>query len=124
MNDNTARRSPPARMTAVLRGIRGRCPRCGQGRLFHGYLRQIATCSSCAEPVGAIRAEDGPAWLTILITGPLVLPPIFLIPALSGWPDWLALAVSLVLAASVALALLPRVKGGFIGVLWLSKSAV
>ena len=55
--------------SAVLRGLRGRCPHCGQGHLFRAYLKPVDACSVCHEPLKHIRADDGPAWLTILIVG-------------------------------------------------------
>lgn len=109
--------------TVVWRAVRGRCPRCGKGALFHGYVQQAAICASCGEPIGDIRAEDGPSWLTILLTGPVVLPVIFILFAFSGWPDLAIVSIGVVLAVGLALCLLPRVKGGFIGVLWLSKNS-
>ncbi|KTD21354.1 DUF983 domain-containing protein [Legionella londiniensis] len=60
---------------AVLwRGIRGRCPSCGHEKIFESYLKQGESCSNCQEDIGRFRADDGPAWLTILVIGHIVAP--------------------------------------------------
>ncbi len=105
-------------LTPILRGLRGRCPACGKGRLFSGYLRQEAACSHCGEPTGLIRAEDGPPWLTVLILGPLLAPLSYIVSMKSPAPLWISLIALGGFAIGAVLFLLPRIKGGFIGLLW------
>ncbi|MBU2607597.1 MAG: DUF983 domain-containing protein [Alphaproteobacteria bacterium] len=105
-------------LTPILRGLRGRCPACGKGRLFTGYLRQAPTCSHCGEPTGQIRAEDGPPWLTVLILGPLLAPLTFIVSMKVALPLWLSLSALGAFAIGAVLFLLPRIKGAFIGLLW------
>jgi uncharacterized protein (DUF983 family) len=104
----------------VIRTFLGRCPTCGEGRLFASYLKPVACCAMCGEALGHIRAEDGPAWLTILLVGHIVAP--FLLGVVPGlmWPDWAILAVSMAFTLVLALTILPRVKGFFIGMIWRS----
>jgi uncharacterized protein (DUF983 family) len=111
--------TPPARPTgrAIWRGVRHRCPACGKGRLFTGYLKPVATCASCGEDLSAIRAEDGPSWLTILLLGPVVVPAALFL-AFSGVPQIVLIAMSAAVLMAGVLLLLPRVKGGFIGAIW------
>ena len=119
-NEDMATISNPARSVwpAVLRGLRFRCPNCGRGHLFRSYLKPVDVCSECAENLGRIRADDGPAWLTVLITGhvtvgaALTMEMVHPIAVASG----IAIFCSLTLA--MALALLPRAKGVFIGAIW------
>ena len=59
---------------AVGRGFRQRCPRCGAGPLMHGYLKVRDNCAVCGEALHHHRADDGPAYLTILIVGHLMAP--------------------------------------------------
>ena len=59
---------------AILRGLRCKCPNCGQGNLFQGYLKIVDSCPSCDEVFVHHRADDGPAYLTILIVGHLLAP--------------------------------------------------
>lgn len=105
----------------ILRGIIGRCPNCGKGRIFHKYLKQVNNCGICNESLGEIRAEDGPAWLTILIVGHLLAPFIIMFAFNTIWPDWLSVTVWSVLAIILALVILPRTKGLFIAILWRLK---
>lgn len=108
---------PPLSLT-LARGMCGHCPRCGGGRIFASYLKPVAACAVCGEKLGHIRADDGPAWLTIVLVGHIIAP--FLLHELpdSTWPEWLHLIVWPSLAAALTLVILPRAKGLFIGLLW------
>ena len=104
--------------SAIWRGTLGRCPNCGQGRLFAGFLRITPECPSCGEPLGRYRAADGPAFITISVVGLLLIP-------ILGWsfvalrPDPLTLALILTVSVTVlTLAVLRLVKGAWIGYLW------
>ena len=59
---------------AVLRGLRGRCPNCGRGRIFRAYLKVADRCSVCGEAFHHHRADDAPAYFVILIVGHMVVP--------------------------------------------------
>ncbi|HEX5778813.1 MAG TPA: DUF983 domain-containing protein [Xanthobacteraceae bacterium] len=50
-------------------GLRGRCPRCGEGRLFAGYLDLAPRCERCGLDYSFADAGDGPAVFVILIAG-------------------------------------------------------
>jgi uncharacterized protein (DUF983 family) len=107
----------------LWRGICGRCPNCGESKLFDGYIDQINTCPNCQENIGAIRADDGPAWLTILITGHIAAPFIAYFALHDTLPYWQAMIFLLALVLMTAFILLPRAKGLFIAGIWLmSKS--
>lgn len=107
----------PALM-AVMRGLRGRCPDCGRGKLFAGYLKQAPACSMCGAKTGEIAAEDGPPWLTVLMLGPLLAALTFIAARQEAWPLWMRLAGLGAFAIGAVLVMLPRVKGGLIGALW------
>jgi len=102
----------------VIRSFICRCPRCGQGRLFARYLKPVASCSVCGEALGHIRADDGPAWLTILLVGHILGPLMLAIIPNTTWPDWLSMMVWPLAALALSLMLLPRAKGVFIGLIW------
>src|SRR5688572_1409768 len=59
-------------LSSVFRGACARCPNCGRGRLFRAYLKPVESCAECHESLKHIRADDGPAWLTILVVGHIV----------------------------------------------------
>ncbi|MGY6632873.1 MAG: DUF983 domain-containing protein [Alkalilacustris sp.] len=114
--------APPPRSnaSAMRRGLRGRCPHCGRGRLFDGYLTVVRTCASCHEPLGLYRAADGPAFVTMTLVG-LLLVPLLGIGFVAFRPDPLTLALSVsAIAGTLSLVLLRLVKGAFIGHLWAS----
>ena len=126
MDQNTSpSASAPGRdvWLAVRRGLMRRCPACGKGHLFDGYLRPAHACSSCGLETGAIRADDGPAWATILLVGHLVSPVFFVFAvAKSEVQQFLALAFVLAIVLGLTLLLLPRMKGLFMAMIW-SKNA-
>lgn len=106
---------------AMLRGWRRRCPQCGQGPLLKSYLKVRDTCPVCGEEFHHHRADDGPAYLTILIVGHLMAPALK-IAYTSFEPDPLILATSLsVGCVAVSLYLLPRLKGAIVGLQWAKR---
>jgi len=106
---------------ALLRGWRRRCPNCGSGPMMRGYLKVRDNCPVCEEALHHQRADDGPAYLTILIVGH-VLAPTILIVYTSFRPDPLVLAVFLsVIGVSLSLFLLPRLKGMMVAFQWAKR---
>jgi uncharacterized protein (DUF983 family) len=105
----------PAFATALSRGLRGRCPHCGEGRMFRTYLKVSPACPACGVDLARYPADDGPAYFTILIVGHLVIVPVLFIPWVWQGPTLVTVPVTLGFLAAVTLALLPIVKGAFIG---------
>ena len=97
--------------TAFARGALGRCPACGQGRLFRGYLRVVDACSHCHAPLGRIRADDAPPYFTILLAGHVLLPGVFLVERIWHPEMWVHMAIWLPAFAIVCTLLLRPVKG-------------
>lgn len=102
------------------RALRCRCPACGQGKLLAGYVKPIEACTVCGERFGHIRADDGPAWLTILLVGHVVVSLILIFEPNVDWPQWLSTIVWLAVAIAATLWVLPRAKCFFIGAIWRS----
>ena len=103
---------------AMLRGWRCKCPNCGAGPMLRGYLKVRETCPVCGEALHHHRADDGPAYLTILIVGHLMAP-LILYVFVTYRPDPLVLAsVFSVGTVALSLWLLPRLKGLLIGIQW------
>ena len=105
----------PAFFTAFSRGLRGRCPHCGEGRLFRSYLKVEPACPACGVDLARYPADDGPAYFTILIIGHLVIVPVLFIPYVWQGPPAVVIPLALAFLASVTLSFLPLVKGAFIG---------
>lgn len=106
----------------IWRGVRQRCPRCGQGALFKAYLKQADTCVVCHEQYAHIRADDAPPWLTILVVGHIVVPLIFVVNSWYSWPNWLVILVWPIVTTALALAVLPRAKGIFVAIIWATRA--
>ena len=103
---------------ALWRGFRMRCPRCGEGPMLRAYLKVRDACPHCEEPLHHARADDGPAYLTILVVGH-VMAPILLWVYPTFRPSALTMAVGFsVLCVALSLALLPRFKGIIVAVQW------
>lgn len=106
---------------SILRGWRRRCPNCGAGPLLRGYLTLRASCPVCGEDLHHARADDGPAYLTILIVGHLMAP-LILWAFVEFRPDPLTLAsIFSVGTVGLSLFLLPRLKGAMVGLQWAKR---
>ncbi|MEM7752590.1 MAG: DUF983 domain-containing protein [Pseudomonadota bacterium] len=106
---------------AMLRGWRGRCPNCGHGPMMRSYLKVRDTCPSCNEELHHHRADDGPAYLTLLIVGHLMAP--LIIWAFTAFrPDPMVLATVFTIGCvALSLYLLPRIKGAIVGLQWAKR---
>ena len=106
---------------AMLRGWRRCCPNCGSGPMLRGYLKVRENCPVCSEALHHHRADDGPAYLTILIVGH-VMAPLILIAFTKLRPDPLTLAaVFSVGTVALSLFLLPRLKGALVALQWAKR---
>jgi uncharacterized protein (DUF983 family) len=106
---------PPPFFQALLRGARRRCPDCGEGRLFDGYLKVRPVCDACGHENGRYRADDAPPYFTILLVGHLVIAPMLAFSFIWAWPVEWVLATTLPTLLAITLLTLPRVKGAVIG---------
>ncbi len=104
--------------TAMWRGFRKRCPACGQGQLFRGYLKIQDYCPSCGEALYHHRADDAPPYFTVFGAGHLIIPLMLTVETLYAPPLWLHLAIFLPLTALLCLIFLPKVKGAVVGLQW------
>lgn len=104
---------------ALKRGLRNRCPACGEGPLRGGYLKVNDTCPNCGEELHHHRADDFPQYVTIFVVGHVLVAALLLVDDL--WPNlpvafhyaiWPALTVVL------CLWLLPVIKSMLIAYQW------
>lgn len=104
-------------MRSIFRGVRHRCPSCGEGRLFWRYLKVQSRCERCDHSLAQYPADDGPAYLTILLVGHLVVAPLLLFPVVWESDPIYSVPIILIPMAALTLAVLPRIKGGWIGLM-------
>ena len=103
---------------AIRHGFRRRCPRCGEGQLFEGYLKVADRCPVCRQELFHHRADDGPAYLTILVVGHLMAP-LFHVVYSQFRPEPLVMATLFTIGCvGLSLYLLPRLKGVVVGIQW------
>ena len=120
LTDTTAAEDRPLK-PALLRGWRRRCPNCGAGPMLRGYLKVRDACPVCGEHPPPPRAEEAPAYLTILIVGHL-LAPILLFTYTKWRPEPLVMAVGFTIGTvALSLYLLPRLKGALVALQWANR---
>jgi uncharacterized protein (DUF983 family) len=103
---------------SLKRGFRGRCPRCGEGKIFRAFLKVADRCSACGLDFTPHRADDLPAYLVIVIVGHIVVPLALMIETNYSPPVALQLAIYLPLTLIASLLLLQPVKGAVVAVQW------
>ena len=109
---------PRDAMQAMWRGFRGRCPACGEGRLFRAWLKVDDTCAACGEEMHHHRADDFPAYLVIVIVGHIVVPLVLAVETHIAPAYWIHLALWLPLTLGLSLGLLQPVKGAVVALQW------
>jgi uncharacterized protein (DUF983 family) len=102
---------------AIARGLANRCPNCGQAPVFAGYLRVVPTCAHCGVPLGQLRADDAPPYITLLIVGHIVVALLLMVERAWAPPTWLEVAIFLPLTALLVVGLLRPIKGATAGVM-------
>jgi uncharacterized protein (DUF983 family) len=118
MEKNTDRRDV---WGALRRGLRCRCPACGEGRMFRAFLKVADHCPACGEALHHHRADDAPAYFVILIVGHIVVPLALAIETAYALSYWTHAMLWLPLTVGMALGLLQPVKGAIVGVQWAAR---
>ena len=106
---------------AIRHGLRRRCPACGEGALFTSYLKVAPVCDHCGQELHHQRADDGPAYLTVLIVCHVVG---FLLHPLAQYTSLSSGMIAVILcglAIPLCLVMLPSMKGLMIGVQWAKR---
>lgn len=104
---------------SIVRGMRGQCPACGEGKMFRAYLKVNDACPPCGEELHHHRADDAPPYLTIFVVGHIV--GALMLMAEEFWPEsplWLHAMLWPTLTLILCLWLLPIMKGGLIAYQW------
>ena len=107
----------------ITRGLRGRCPRCGQGKLFQGFLGLCQRCDHCGLDYRFADAGDGPAVFVILIGGAIVVCAALVTEVVYQPPYWVHAALWLPLILIVTLLPLRPLKGVLIALQYHHKAA-
>jgi uncharacterized protein (DUF983 family) len=109
---------PVTMMTALERGFAGKCPCCGRGRLFEGFLQVARECEVCGEPFYHHRADDLPAYLVLLFVGHFIVTLLLALDAAYAPPYWVEFAIWIPLTLLLSSGLLQPVKGAVVAMQW------
>lgn len=116
---NSSRRGlPKTAWQAAGRGLRGRCPSCGEGKMFPRLLKPFAHCPTCGQDWTAQQADDFPAYVAIILTGHIMAPIIIFMINETSFSMWTNLAIMIFLALILIGALLQPAKGAIIALQW------
>lgn len=105
-------------LRALWRGLRCRCPNCGEGQIFRAYLKSVPACPHCGEDLSHQRADDAPPYFTILAVGHILVPLMLAVQLTTDRPTAVHLALWLPLTALLTLLLLQPIKGAVIALQW------
>jgi uncharacterized protein (DUF983 family) len=119
---NTTNHAAPSALP-IARGLRGRCPRCGEGHLFHGFLTLRPRCEHCGLDYGFADAGDGPAVFVILIGGFVVVFAALIAEIMYQPPYWVHAALWLPLVLLFTLGPLRPIKGLLIALQYHHRAA-
>lgn len=111
---------PP--VNPVVAGLKGCCPRCGQGKLFDGFSKVKPACSNCGLDYSFIDAGDGPVVFVILIIGFIFLGLALAVQVSYEPPLWLQFIIWIPLALIASLILMRALKGVLITLQYANKA--
>jgi uncharacterized protein (DUF983 family) len=106
-----------------IAGLRGRCPQCGEGPLFGGFLKVAPRCTVCGRDFAAAESGDGPAVFIILIVGFLACFGALFFDLAIHPPIWLIFVIWMPIGAGASLALIRPLKGLMIAAQFVNKAA-
>jgi uncharacterized protein (DUF983 family) len=112
-----------AGVNPFVAGLACRCPNCGEGDLFDGYLKVGARCEACGFDLRAADSGDGPAVFIIIVVGMIVCFSALITEFSLHPPVWVHLVVWLPLAAILTLVLLRPFKGVMIAMQFHHKAS-
>ncbi|WP_162854553.1 DUF983 domain-containing protein [Sphingobium estronivorans] len=109
-------------VSPILAGLAGRCPACGKGKLYHGYLHLVETCDNCSARLSHADAEDAPVTFMLILVGGVGMLGIVISIVGYNLPAWLVLAIWAPLILILSVAVLPPCKGVLVGLQYKYKA--
>jgi uncharacterized protein (DUF983 family) len=114
---------PASSSNPILNGLAGRCPRCGEGRLFQGFLALAPKCDVCELDYHFIDAGDGPAFFVMTFSGFIVVGAALIVEVVYQPPYWVHAVLWIPLILVTTLLPIRPLKGLLIGVQYRHKAA-
>jgi uncharacterized protein (DUF983 family) len=109
MNPEDKALYPP--LPASATGLRGRCPRCGEGRLWNGFLALQPRCQNCGLDYSFADSGDGPAVFVIMIVGFIVVGLALVVEFTISPPYWVHVILWVPLVLGLSIGMLRPLKG-------------
>jgi len=106
---------------AMWRGTLCKCPQCGEGKMFTGYLKVADTCNNCGEELFHHRADDFPPYIAIMIVGHLLVAVMLHMEMVWHVNPMVYFYTMIPLAIILPLAILPSTKGSIVGLQWAQR---
>ena len=106
---------------AIWNGMKLRCPHCGKGHLFRSFLKVADHCDVCGEEFFHHRADDFPPYISILITGHLIVGLMLEMELHGSFDPWVYMVTMVPAAVILPIVMLPSVKGAIVGLQWANK---
>ncbi len=103
---------------AMIKGLRGNCPSCGETKLFTGGLKVQDKCSTCNEEFHHHRADDLPAYLNIFIVGHVVVALIMIALKTDVVGTWTGMFITIAAAIIISVLMMRPLKGMVVGLQW------
>jgi len=111
---------PPRRRIgrALWNGLKCKCPNCGKGAVFQGFLTVGDKCSGCGQEFHHHRADDAPPYFAIMIVGHVVVSLVLAVEIAYRPALWIHAALWIPLTIVLALAVLRPIKGAIVAYQW------
>jgi uncharacterized protein (DUF983 family) len=103
-------------------GLAGRCPRCGEGRLFEGFLNLAPRCDVCGLDLKFADSGDGPAVFVMLVAGFIVVGAALFVEVRYEPPIWIHILIFLPLTLIVCIGMLRPFKGVLVALQYRNKA--
>lgn len=103
---------------ALLRGLRNRCPACGEGRIFARFLKPAHACTHCGQALDGHEADDFPSYIVIILLGHIMVPTMIEVNSALAIPLGWQIAIWPTLALILAIGMIQPAKGAVIAYQW------
>jgi uncharacterized protein (DUF983 family) len=107
---------------AIRAGLAARCPKCGKGKLFDGYLKFAPRCNACGADFTMADTGDGAAVFVMFLVGAIVVPLAFVLQFSAHAPTWLTMAITIFAAIALSLGFLRPFKAVLFALQWAHKA--
>lgn len=113
---------PRQKQPPITTGLKGRCPVCGQGSLFDGFLKFAPHCEGCGANFDIEDAGDGPAVFVIMLAGFIIIPLALAFQLITSAPLWLTMLLWMPILIMFCLALLRPLRGVMFNLQWVNRA--